>query len=203
MIIRREEEKDYREVENLIREAFWNVYRPGCLEHFVLHNMRKDDCFIKDLDYCLEVDGKIIAQIAYSKAYITNKEGEQYEVAVFGPLSVLPNMQKRGYGSKLIEFTLNKAKELGYPLVAISGNPDFYHKFGFDSASKFGIFYEGVEEDKEMPFFMVKILDSKKAKKISGVYSEPKVYFVDESEVDNFDKEFPLKIKEKREGQIF
>lgn len=201
MIIRNEEKKDYNDVENLTREAFWNVYRPGCFEHYVLHKMRDDDCFIKDLDYCIEDNNKIVAHIAYARAYI-NDNGIKHEIAIFGPLSVLPEKQKQGYGSKLIEFTLQKAKELGFALVAITGNPEYYHRFGFESASKFGVFYEGLPKTEESPFFMIKILDKEKANNVKGIYSDPKVYMVDEKKVEEFDKKFPKKLKEKREGQL-
>lgn len=203
MLIRQEREKDYGEIENLTREAFWNVYRPGCVEHYLLHELRGDGCFIPELDYCIEEEGRIVAHIAYARAYVTGDDGIKREVAIFGPLSVLPERQRRGYGGALIRHTLQRAKELGFALVAITGNPDYYHRFGFESASEHGIFYEGMPREESAPFFMVKILDGEKAKDIKGEYSDPQVYLVGQEEADEFDKAFPPKIKQKREGQLF
>lgn len=197
MQIRLETKRDYREVENLTREAFWNVYRPGCVEHYVLHKLRNNQCFIPELDYVMEADGKIIANIVYAKAKV-----DEYPVIIFGPVSVLPEHQGKGCGKKIISYTLDKARELGYPLVLITGNPDYYKKYGFESASKYGIFYEGMDKNEEFPFFMVKILDIEKAKPIRGTYADPDVYKVDKKEVEEFDKDFPPKVKEVREGQL-
>ena len=200
MIIRLEEEKDYFDVENLTREAFWNVYRPGCFEHLVIHKLRKDKAFVKELDYVIELNSKIIANIVYAKGTLTLDDGSKKDTLIFGPVSVLPEYQKKGYAEKLINYTLNIAKEIGYPSVLITGNPDYYKKYGFESASKYGIYYEGIPKDDETSFFMIKILD--KDKIVKGIYSDPKVYSIDEKELEEFDKLFPKKIKEKREGQL-
>ena len=157
--IRLEQEEDYREVENLTREAFWNVYRPGCTEHLVLHNLRKEACFVPELDYVIEDDGKIIAHIAYAKGSLKTEDGRTETSLLFGPVSVLPEYQGRGYGSKLIQFTLEKARELGYPAVVITGNPAYYSRFGFEPAAKHGIYLHGMDKSQEAPFFLVKILD--------------------------------------------
>ncbi len=108
MNIRLEKEEDYFEVEKLTREAFWNVYRPGCFEHLVIHKLRNDECFVKDLDYVIEEDGKIIANIVYAKAKIKLETGESREILIFGPVSVLPKYQNKGYGEKLIQYTIYK-----------------------------------------------------------------------------------------------
>ena len=200
MKIRLEEEKDYFEVENLTREAFWNVYRPGCFEHLVIHKLRNDNAFVKELDYVIEEDSKIIANIVYAKGTLTLEDGSKKDTLIFGPVSVLPEYQRQGYAEKLINYTLNLAYEMGYPSVLITGNPDYYKKYGFESASKYGIYYEGMSEEDEAPFFMIKVLD--KNKLIKGIYSDPKVYNIDEKELEAFDKKFPKKIKEKREGQL-
>lgn len=202
-MIRLEKEKDYFEVENLTREAFWNVYRPGCCEHYVLHKLRNDKCFIKELDYVLEKDGKIIANVVYTKGKLKTDDGKSRELLLFGPVSVLPDYQKKGYAQKLIEFTMNKAKELGYEAIVISGNPDYYKKYGFESCSKYGIYYEGMEKTEESPFFMIKILDESKTEDLSGVYSDPDCYLqIDETELEEYDKLFPVKVKQSHPGQL-
>ena len=203
MIIRLEEEKDYLQVENLTREAFWNIYRPGCFEHFVLHNLRNDSCFVKELDYVIELDGKIIANIVYSKGTLQLKNGKKQEILLFGPVSVLPEYQKQGYGEKLINFTMKKAKELGFNEIVITGNPDYYKKYGFESASKYNIFYEGMDKNEESPFFMIYIFDKSKYSIDDAFYTDPDCFVsIDESELEKFDKNFPEKIKEKRPGQL-
>lgn len=195
-----EEEKDYFMNENLTREAFWNVYRPGCYEHYILHKIRTDECYVKELSYVMEENNRLIGSIVYAKGKIQNENG-LHEVLLFGPVSILPEYQGAGYGKKLIKFTLKKAKELGYPAVVITGKPEYYEKFGFKPASKYNIFYEGMENE-ENPFFMVKVLDRHKMKGIYGIYTDPEVYMVDQEEVEQFDKKFPKKKKEKREGQL-
>lgn len=201
MILRREEPGDYFAVENLTREAFWNVYRPGCMEHYVLHTLREDSAFVKELDYLIEDQGKIVAHIAYALGDLKTGHGSE-KILLFGPVSVLPAEQGKGYGSALIRFTLEKAKMLGYPAVCITGNPDYYHRFGFESASQYGISYEGVGTDDEAPFFMVKFLKKDSIGEIRGVYSDPACYFPDTAQVERFDLAFPQKKKEKLPGQL-
>lgn len=200
--IRREEEKDYFEVENLIREAFWNVYRPGCYEHFVMHRLRKDPCFVKELDYVMEYDHQIIAQIAYAKGTIECEDGKIIEMLLFGPVSVLPQFQHQGYGERLIRYTMNVAKDLGYPSIVITGNPDYYHKYGFESCSRYHIYYEGMDRNDDAPFFMIKVLDECNIQHLRGIYRDPSCYMVEEKDLEVFDQLFPQKIKEKREGQL-
>lgn len=202
MIIRLEEEKDYFETENLTREAFWNVYREGCFEHLIIHNLRKDKSFVKELDYCIEIDNKIIANIVYAKGKLKLENGDIREILIFGPVSVLPKYQKKGYGEKLINYTIEKAKELGFDAIVIMGNPNYYKKFGFESCSKYKIYYEGLDKNEEAPFFMIKILNDNNIENLKGIYSDPDCYKADEKELEEFDKKFPFKIKEKTEGQI-
>lgn len=203
MEIRLENEKDYFEVENLTREAFWNVYRPGCFEHYILHKLRNDKCFVKELDYVIEEDNKIIANIVYAKGNLKLEDGSVQDILLFGPVSVLPEYQHKGYGEKLIKYTMQKAKELGYNEIVITGNPDYYKKYGFQSASKYEIYYEGVDKNEELPVFMVCVLNNEHNDIPKGIYSDPKCYLeIDENELEEFDKKFPYKLKEKREGQL-
>lgn len=200
MKIRLEEEKDYFEVENLTREAFWNVYRPGCFEHLVIHKLRDDVSFVKELDYVIEENSKIIANIVYANGTITLSDGSKKDTLIFGPVSVLPEYQRKGYAKKIINYTLELAKEMGYSSVLITGKPDYYKKYGFESASKYEIYYEGMPKEDEAPFFMIKVLDESKL--VKGIYSDPIIYNIDENELEEFDKQFPTKIKEKREDQL-
>lgn len=202
MIIRPETEKDYHAVENLTREAFWNRYRPGCTEHFILHNLRGDACFVPELDYLIEENGIIVAHIAYAKGELALDTGGRTEQLLFGPVSVLPSYQNRGFGSRLIRFTLNRAAELGFPSVVITGSPEYYRRFGFEPASRYGIFYAGADRTEERPYFLVKILDPQAAEALRGCYTDPACYFVDGAAAEEFDRSFPPKIKERLPGQL-
>lgn len=203
MIIRQETEKDYFEVENLTREAFWNVYRPGAAEHLVVHNLRSTPYYVKELDYVLEENGQIVASIFYAKATIVGDDGIKKETLIFGPVCVRPDLQKRGYGKMLIEYTLKKAKDLGYASVIISGNPDYYQRFGFKPCSDYSIYYEGLPKTEPAPFFIIKVLDEEAVKTLNGTYSDPECYFPTEEEIERFDEKFPKKKKEKLDTQLF
>ncbi len=202
MKIRQEKKEDFFPVEQLTREAFYNVYRPGCTEHFVLHRLRKDRCFVKKLSYVIEEKGRIVAHVAYATGTLALDSGGTCPILLFGPISVLPSFQNQGYGSALIRFTLQKAKQMGYPAVVITGNPAYYRRFGFVSASKYGIFYHGTSREEESPFFMVKILNTKDARALKGVYRDPPCYFQDGKNVSSFDRLFPKRRKERRKGQL-
>lgn len=202
MNIRLEEPKDYREVENLTREAFWNKYRPGCMEHYVLHCYRSRPEFVRELDYVIEEEGKIVAHIMYSHAGITADDGRTIPIMIFGPVSVLPEKQGAGYGSRLIRHTLDLAEKMGCGAVAITGDPNYYHRFGFVSGSKLGVYYDGLPRTEEAPFFMVKELKVGFLRGVTGVYQDPEGYFAADADVDAFDADFPLKEKKKLPGQL-
>ena len=202
MTIRLEEPKDYREVETLTREAFWNKYRPGCMEHYVLHCYRDRPEFVKELDYVMEEDGKIIAHIMYSRAQIAADDGRIVPIIIFGPVSVLPEMQGKGYGGRLIRYTLDLAAKMGCGAVAITGDPDYYHRFGFVSGSRLGVYYDGSPRSEESPFFMVKELKVGFLRGVTGIYKDPEGYFVEDAAVDAFDAGFPPKEKKKLPGQL-
>ncbi|MFT3951255.1 MAG: N-acetyltransferase [Oscillospiraceae bacterium] len=142
-IIRNEVEPDYFTVENLTREAFWNVYRPGCDEHLVVHNLRALPCYLPALDFVAERDGELIGHILYSRSYVTLPDGSRRVFLAFGPLSVRPDVQKTGIGSALVWHSLARAAELGDTAVFITGNHDYYSRFGFETAADYGIRLEG------------------------------------------------------------
>lgn len=203
IIIRKETEKDFRETENLVREAFWNVYKPGCSEHYVLHCLRSDRDFVPELDFVMEKDGKLIGQIAFVRGEIAADEGRTVPVLTFGPVCIHPDYKHRGYGRMLIEYALKKAEELGFNAVFIEGDIGFYGKCGFDTASKFGIDYHGEERGADVPYFLCRELKKDSLSGITGVYRTPSGYFVDEDECEEFDKGFPPKEKLRLPGQLF
>ena len=142
-IIRLETEKDHREVENLAREAFWNLSKPGCDEHYFIHVMREHPDFIPELDHVIEVGGKIAGCIMYCKAKLVDENGNEKPVVTMGPLCILPEYQRRGLGKLLLEHTFSIVKELGYDTVINFGNPDNYVARGYKSCKKYNVCFEG------------------------------------------------------------
>ncbi len=198
--LRLEEEKDYRTVEELTREAFWNVYQPGCDEHFILHNIRNTPNFISELDFVAELDGKIVGNIIYMKAKVISDAGKEEEVISFGPVSVLPAYQGQGIGNLLIEHTMELAKQLGYKAVVIYGNPAYYHRFGFENAEKYGI---STAEGKNFEEFMGKELTDGRLNSISGKLHLDELFFnIDKEQLEQYDKIFPTKEKKVTDTQL-
>lgn len=203
IIIRTEKEKEYREVENLVRESFWNVYRPGCLEHYVLHQLRKDAAFVPELDFVMEASGQIIGQNMFMKAYIQADDGRKIPIMTMGPICIAPDLKRKGYGKILLDYSLEKAKELGCGAICMEGNIDFYGKSGYRQASEFGIRYHGLTEDDDASFFLCRELIPGYLDGITGEYAPPQGYYVDEQEAEVFDKTFYYKEKKKLPGQLF
>ena len=202
-IIRLENNNEHREVENLVRESFWNVYRPGCMEHYVLHQLRNDPAFVPELDFVMEKDGKLIGQNMFMMAFITADDGRNIPIMTMGPICISPEFKRKGYGKKLLDYSLEKAAELGAGALCFEGNIDFYGKSGFTYAREFGLRYHGLPEGADDSFFLCKELKTGYLDDITGVYTPPQGYFVDESETEEFDKLFPPKEKLKLPGQLF
>lgn len=203
IIIRTEKEKEYREVENLVRESFWNVYRPGCLEHYVLHQLRKDAAFVPELDFVMEANGQIIGQNMFMKAFIQADDGRKIPIMTMGPICIAPDLKRKGYGKILLDYSLERAKELGCGAICMEGNIDFYGKSGYRQASEFGIRYHGLTEDDDASFFLCRELIPGYLDGITGEYAPPQGYYVDEQEAEVFDKTFYYKEKKKLPGQLF
>ena len=201
--IRLEKKEEYRKVENMVRESFWNVYRPGCLEHYVLNQLRDDPAFVKELDFVMEKGGRLIGQNMFMRANIKADDGRDIPIMAMGPICITPELKRKGYGKILLDYSLEKAKELGCGAVCFEGNIDFYGKSGFTTADKFGIRYHGLPEGEDAPFFLCKELIPGYLDGITGEYAPPQGYFVDEAEAEAFDQEFPPKEKLKLPGQIF
>jgi len=202
-IIRPETQEDFRTVEELIRDSFWNVYRPGCLEHYVIHTMRSNPDFVSELDFVMEQNGRIIGQNIFVKAQIKADSGETVPVLAMGPICIANDLKRKGYGKKLLDYSLEKAAEMGFGAVCFEGNIDFYGKSGFTFASEFGIRYHGLPEGEDASFFLCKELKEGYLSGVTGEYSTPQGYFVDENEAEEFDKTFPQKEKLKLPGQLF
>lgn len=202
IIIRNETPADYAAVEHLTREAFWNVYRPGCMEHYVLHVLRNDPAFVPELDLVMEQDGQIIGHVMYMRAAITANDGREIPIMTFGPISIRPDLQRRGLGKHLLETSMEKAMALGAGALCIEGNLDFYGKSGFVVAGTRGIRYHGEPDQEIVPYFLLKELKPGFLNGVTGVYHTPQGYFVDEAAVEAFDRDFPPKQKLKLPGQL-
>ena len=202
-LIHSERPEEYREVENLIRESFWNVYRPGCSEHYVIHVLRGDPAFVKELDFVMERDGELIGQNMFMKTHIDSDDGRTIPVLTMGPIGIAPEHKRQGFGKALLDFSLEKAAELGFGAVLFEGNIDFYGKSGFAHARGFGIRYHDLPEGADDSFFLCRELIPGYLKGITGVYQTPEGYYVDDADVEEFDRDFPYKEKLRLPGQIF
>lgn len=196
--IRNETESDYRRVEEITREAFWNLYVPGCDEHHLAHAMRTHKDFIAELDYVALIDGKVVGNIMFARSSVVNEKNEAAEVLTFGPVSVLPEYQKRGIGSSLIRHAILRAGELGYKAVIIYGNPKNYCRHGFKSSKDYGI----SAADGKYPFSLLAL------ELVKGTFAdhawrffESDVYNIDAREAEAFDRTFPPKEKDYRYTQ--
>lgn len=190
--IRRENPADYRAVEEVTREAFWNHHCPGCCEHYLAHVLRDNSAFIPELDLVAEIDGQIVGNIMYAKTNIQIKDGTQFPTITFGPISVLPDYQKKGVGTALIQESKRLACELGFQSIFILGDPDYYSRVGFVAAEHFHVTngegkYAAALQGCEL---VPNALDG-----VSGRFLEGAAYEIDPIAAEQFDKSFSPKEK--------
>ena len=206
IIIRRETESDFKAVESLVRESFWNVYRPGCVEHYVLNHLRNDSDFVRELDFVMEKDGHLIGQNVFVRAAIRADDGRKIPIMAMGPICITPELKRQGYGKMLLDYTLAEAAAMGCGAVCFEGNIGFYGKSGFTYASRYGIRYHGLPEGSDASFFLCRELQDGYLDGITGVYAPPDGYFAtdrDPEAFERFDAQFPEKEKLRMPGQIF
>ena len=201
--IRLERKEDHRNVEDLVRNSFWNVYRPGCLEHYVLHTLRTNKDFVPELDFVMEQDGEIIGQNVFVRGQIRADNGKMVPVLAMGPICIKRELQRQGYGKILLDYCLEKATALGYGAVCFEGDIGFYGKSWFSFARNFGLRYHGLPAGADDSFFLCKELRPGYLSGVTGEYAPPQAYLVSEQEADEFDKNFPPKEKLKLPGQLF
>ena len=183
--IRNEEETDYERVEEITRKAFWNLYIPGCIEHYLVHIMRSHKDFLPELDLVIEVDNQIIGNIMYTKAKLVDESGEEKEILTFDPVCILPEYQRKGYGKKLMEQSFEQAVALGYDVIVIYGNPNNYVSRGFKSCKKYNICLENGTYPAAM---MVKELKPEALDGRKWFYNDSPVMKIDEQEAGRFDE---------------
>lgn len=190
MDIRLERPEDYRETENMTREAFWNHFAPACDEHYLLHVMRDSSAFLPGLNFVAEQDGRIIGNVVCTKAVVHGDDKNSYEVLCLGPIAVLPEFQRTGVGSRLIAHTKETAREMGFRAIFLCGDPDYYSRHGFVPAEAFGI---RMADNMYAVAHQVCELYENALSGIKGRYVEDAVYKVDAAEAKEFDKGFPAK----------
>lgn len=184
IIIRNEKKEDWELVERITRQAFYNLYVPGCVEHYLVHIMREHEDFIPELDFVLELDGQVIGNIMYTKAKLTDENGTEKEILTFGPVSIHPAYQRMGHGKMLMEHSFQAAIQLGYDTIVILGSPANYVSRGFKCCKKYNVC---IENGKYPAAMMVKeliphILDDHK-----WLYQDSPVMAISKEEAERYD----------------
>ena len=182
--IRNETEQDYNKVEEITRKAFWNLYVPGCNEHYLVHVMRPHKDFLPELDFVIEVDGQVIGNIMFTKTKLVDELGQEKDILTFGPVSILPEYQRKGYGKRLMEHSFKRAAALGYDVIVIFGNPGNYVSRGFKSCKKYNVC---IGNDVFPSAMMVKELKPDALDGRKWFYHQSTVFEIDEQEAERFD----------------
>ena len=197
--IQRTSKSDFSQTENITRESFWNLYKPGCVEHLILHNLRKSKSYIAELDLVAVFGNEIIGHIISTKAKVVDSQNIEHEVLCVGPLSVLPEFQKQGIGSRLMINSIIKARESGFSGMILFGNPDYYHRFGFRNAAKYGI---TTKDGQNFEPFMAMELQIEGLSNVNGRFFEADEFETDSDELTEFEKQFPYKEKKVTDTQF-
>ena len=188
--IRLEQPADYREAETVTREAFWNCYSPGCMEHYLLHVMRRSPRFVRELDFVAVADGKIVGSVVFMKAMIMGDDGNRHEVLTLGPIAVLPAFQRKGIGRMLIEHARTEACRQGYRAMLLCGDPLYYQRVGFTAAEDFGI---RTSDNKYLAALQVCPLYDHALQGLAGRYFEDETYAVDEAEATALGRSYGIR----------
>lgn len=196
--IRHENENDYRAVEEVAREAFWNLYFPGCAEHVVVNKMRKSKDFIPELSFVIEVDGKIAGAIFYTHSKIVSDDNKEFDTISFGPVFISPKFHRMGLGRKLITHSIEESKKLGHKAITTLGYPYHYEPYGFVGGKKYNI---SMEDGKFYKGLLVLPLYEGVLDNISGYVVFSEVLDATEEEIEEFDKSFPYKEKKVQDSQ--
>lgn len=189
--IRNEQKEDYEIVEKIVRDAFYNLYIPGCVEHYLMHIMRDHEDFIPELDFVIELGNKIIGSIVYTKAKLIDENGCKKDIVTFGPVCIAPGYQRKGYGKYLLEHSFKKVIELGYDTIVIFGSPANYVSLGFESCKKHNV---SLENGKYPTAMMVKELIPNVLSGHRWIYKDSPVMAINEEDAELYDSKF-----EKRE----
>jgi len=147
--------------------------------------MRSHQDFLPTLDLVIEVDGQIVGNIMYTKAKLVDEAGEEKDILTFGPVCILPEYQRLGYGKQLMEESFERAAALGYDVIVIFGNPGNYVSRGFKSCQKYNICLENEIYPTAMLVKELKtgVLDGRK-----WMYRQSSVMEIDVEEAEHFDQ---------------
>jgi predicted N-acetyltransferase YhbS len=185
--------------ENITRETFWNLYKPGCNEHLILHQLRESSSYIEELDLVAMYEGEIIGHVISTKARIVDKQSNEYEVLCVGPFSVSPSFQNKGIGKKLLNYSISEAKRMGFRGMILFGNPDYYHRFGFLNAKEYEI---TTKDNQNFEPFMALELQENGLANVKGRFFEDETFTIKEEELNKYEKKFPAKEKGKPKFDI-
>lgn len=191
--------QDFRITEDITREAFWDVYKPGCDEHLVLHQLRKSPDYIKELDFVALKNDRIIGHIISSKAKVIDANGKEHEVLCVGPLCVLPGFQHQGTGSELMKRSISTAKSMGFSAMILFGNPGYYHRFGFKNAAEYRI---TTKDNQNLEPFMALELQDGGLTNVAGKFYEDKAFEINKDALEEFEKDFPHREKHITDTQL-
>ena len=192
IIIKKTDKNDYFHTENLTREAFWNIYKSGCDEHLVLHQIRESSCYIEELDLVAIYNKEIIGHVISSKARVIDLQDTEHELLCVGPVSVFPAFQNKGIGKKLLNYSISETQRLGYKGMILFGNPGYYHRFGFRNAKEYQI---TTKDDQNFDPFMALELQEKGLENVKGRFYEDEAFVTKEDQLIEFEKNFPAKVK--------
>ncbi len=196
--IRLEEEKDYKRVEEVARDAFWNLYFPGAHEHVVVNKMRTHKDTINELSYVIEVDGKVEGAIFYTHSKVINQDGSELKTISFGPAFISPEYHRQSLGRKLITHTIEKAKEMGHTGILTLGYPYHYAPYGFVGGKKYNI---SMGDGKYYTGLLALPLQTGAFDNVNGYAVFSDVFEVTEEEVAEFEKTLPYKEKKVEPSQ--
>ncbi|MEO3944972.1 N-acetyltransferase [Gorillibacterium sp. CAU 1737] len=182
-----ESEEVYPEIERMTREAFWDVYKPGCDEHLMVHQLHQSPAYVSELSLIAKDSDQIVGHVLYTRAKVVNEQGKSFELLCVGPLSVRPSYQRQGIGARLMRTSIEKARSLGYRGIAIFGSPAYYGRFGFVNAEKYSIQTSwGANFDD----FMALELSAGSLDEVSGRYEYDAAFEIDKTELEAFDRQF-------------
>ncbi|NVO18633.1 MAG: N-acetyltransferase [Bacteroidetes bacterium] len=194
LLIKKSGKNNFFTTEYLTREAFWNLYKSGCDEHLVLHQLRESGCYVSDLDLVGILEGEIIGHIISSMARVIDQQNKEHEVLCVGPISVSPPYQNKGIGTQLMNYSITEATKLGFKGMILFGNPEYYHRFGFRNAKEFEI---TTKDSLNFEPFMALELGDKGLMNVTGRFFEDEAFEIKEEQLIEFEKKFPPKEKGK------